>query len=694
LDEHSYNFVPSCAVIRRKPTGLTPMPPTLTLKEQLTLRLAGPPKILTKAQRSHKKAKVVRQPRTKDPPVTWEAAPGYQKNRGAIFAAKCASWIESFCYIRPKRGPLVRIVFNAIQSILMQFVAWRWAHGLPAKVITPKARQLGSSTFWECLLYALCELVPGYHAMVVVHDDEGLGQLMGKVQTLKNALPRTAYGASRLKNDQEGELRWAPPKESAFFSGLIRSGDALGKGGTPSGVHFSEAANYADKGFGPQAEQAIASLLGATASSEWLLEVWESTGKGKDPIFWRRCERARDPNSASDQTLIFLPWLLDEGYQLSWEEFRKRMRYSGKKDPGATFQITPEEKILRDRLANTKVLPEEATYRYQHYLTDEQLIWRRFKVATDCGENLETFKRYFPTFYEECFTATIDSAFPAASIQHYSDHGKPPILRGYLRPVTGARSGLDVAADPIGPLHVWVMPQAHRSYIIGADVGGSLERSDPSCAYVMDRHSLEVVAMVHGHMEWDEFARLLYDLGLYYNKAHLIVENNYQPSVANLLHSKAYPNLHYYFPEDTIEASVGKTPGFNTNRKTRREWVASVRAHLRERSVTNPDPDFWKEMETFVWCPMKTTDKPDMEGDYRGMGGNHDDRIVALALCLTQVDLPTEIRAEASEAAWDEPQDHQPLMGEAPPPTTTSRIQQFIQEHLKKKPKKAKTALL
>ena len=571
--------------------------------------------------------------------IRWEPLPEYSTDPHAIFAASIAQWIESYCYIRVKAaGKPVRIVLNKTQEALMQFVAWRWVNGLNAKAITPKARQLGSSTFWECLLYALCENIPGFQAAIVVHDDGGLDQLWGKIEVIRDNLHLTSWGESKLVNNAAGKIKWNT--QACLFSGLIGTADALGKGGSPNAIHFSEVANFNDKG--KDAEEGITSILSAMSETKWTVEIYESTAKGKDKTFFQRCEEAKDPNSPSDLTLIFLPWYLDDGYQMSWADYRKRLISANKRDPGPQFKPTKDELALRTKLETQNVLAHERAWKHKTRLSDEQLIYYRWNLHNKCKGKPDVQKRYYPSTYEECFTASTEAAFDDATIQYYRTlaDANPPVLQGNLvriDPDKRSPAKYQVLPDNTGHTTIWRHPLPSVPYVIAADPGGSKTNSDPCCAYVMNKLTREVVALLHGHMQWDTFTRLLNDLGRWYNNALLIVENNYNPAIANTLHAWSYPNLYYHFPENTIEAHVGKTPGFNTNKKTRKEISALIRAYAKSRMFTCYDPDLPPEMENFVWVPYESAKNPDMDGDYRAIGGNHDDRILALAMILPQL---------------------------------------------------------
>lgn len=540
-------------------------------------------------------------------------------------------WVK----IRPKDGPIRVLRFNRIQEILLQYVAWCWLVKIPVRVATPKSRQLGSSTFWEALFYALCELVQGFNAAIVAHHEDGATELFDKITLIKKQLRKSEWGVSSLTNDQGSYLQWS--SESALWCATIKTGDGLGKGGTLNAIHFSEVANFADKRH--DAGKTIDAIVNSMAKTPRMFEVYESTAKGHDPVFHPLCELAREQGSGQSIQLIFLPWFLDDGYSLSWHDFRRELVLTGKNDPGEKFVRNEEEIQLAKQLEEQVVLPHEQMFRYQTKLTDEQLIWRRWAINNKCRGDLVTFKQYYPSFYEECWTASSTSAFEEETVEHYRKIARPPMARGSLNKV-----GHKVLFEPhkAGEVQLWADPMPGVEYVIGADVGGTTPRSDPHDAYVFNKHSLELVAALHGKWEEDAYANLLFNLGLYFNSALLVVENNHSPVVANTIFKLAYPNLYCYFVEARHGAVEGKVPGWNTNKRTRPQMSEVIRRLCRTKAAFIYDPEFWKQMPTFVWVPFATATNPEMQGEYRALGANKDDKIIAASIALLQCDLPPE----------------------------------------------------
>lgn len=568
--------------------------------------------------------------------VTWEFKTR-KRNPDLELLRAVLTWMETFVWIRTKKGQIVRFRLNRVQRLLAQWLALRIYAGVPPRCFIPKYRQGGVSTFWQILFFALAELIPGYRVAVAAHDDAGAGAVFSRVVTaLRQIRKHQEWPAPDILQEQAGHVLWE--SESSIQGATIKTGDALLKGTSLNAAHFSESANFADRGINAQA--AIASMLQAIEETDvWSIIIHESTAKGKDAIFWAGCEAAKDPTSGSAYGLVFLPWFLEDPYQMTWVEYRKRLRGSGKTDPGEEFVRTHDEELLHRKLKNVRVKRGQEWYRWRVDLTDEKLIWRRWAIDNKCDGKLELFQRYYPSFYEEAFTASSDCLFTEESIDYYRTHSQEPLEYGTLHETFTGEVFFEGGLDPdTAPVRVWQRPHPLKTYVIGADPGGEKIKSDPYNSYVVDRDSLEVVAQIHGLFEWDTFSDLTERLGYWFNTALIVPENNVQPAICKRLHRHAYPRLFYYFEPDTAKQKASKSPGFNTNKKTRPQLEKVLELMVRTKRVRNPDPEFWREMENFVWVPKPHAQNPSVDGNYKATGGNHDDRIMSLALALMQCD--------------------------------------------------------
>lgn len=561
--------------------------------------------------------------------IRWEPTKPSRVSHGLIKAAKLFEFVENELKIRTKRAVKVRgrdgkvrksqlvpFHFNAVQIILAQELAQCWHQGVPFRRLLPKARQMGISTWFQAIFFGLAIGQPEYHVALIAHIEDGGDEIFSKAHTFeRNLSPEVAVD---LEKRQGNRLSWV--NGSSMWVGSIRTGDALGRGPTLSGIHFSECANFGDRGM--DAVKIATAIMNSLADSPDAIVAYESTAKGRDTFFWELCERARKGDAAVDDEVLFLPWYLDPDYKMTWDQYQKRTK--GKKAP-KSFRMTAEEKILVERLSKAKVTKANYRWRYQVKLTKEQLIWRRFKIDNDCLGLEEVFRREYPATYEEAFSSTVTCMFDPSTIDHYASGATNAKARG---DVIQLAQGVAFERNTSGMLRVWEGPTPGEEYVIGCDVGGEREGSDANAAYVLDKHTTTVVAAYHGPREFDHLANDMVLLARYYNNAELVIENNHQPAVAKLAWKLGYANLYHYYPEGSFRTHVQGVPGLSMNRRTRPE----IMAYLHQ--ATRPGPegrilkcwDRWlaREMETFV-----LVDKV-----YKATGKNKDDRIMALAIAI------------------------------------------------------------
>lgn len=187
-----------------------------------------------------------------------------------------------------------------------------------------------------------------------------------------------------------------------------------------------------------------------------------------------------------------------------------------------------------------------------------------------------------------------------------------------------------IELSKIGRLTVFKEKKPGSNYLIGADVAEGLETGDYSCAQIIERETCEQVAIWHGHVSPEEFGRILYNVGVYYNYGWLAPERNFHGfGVVSQLRSNRYRRLYYDYdvPQQTIRKSKTgeKKYGWETNRKTRPILVQDLAKFLSEKHLKINDIQTIEELFTFIY---------DKEGNTGAMGGCHDDRVIALGIAI------------------------------------------------------------
>lgn len=489
--------------------------------------------------------------------------------------------IEKLFLIVNKQAATVQFKVNEPQTkVLMALKNWD---------IILKARQEGISSLILALFAIDFLTIENCRCVVIAHEAGATQKLLDKVKFYLESLKTTFPGELpyKLKYNSKTELV-NTEKNSIFYVGTAGS-RTFGRGDT---IHNCLASEFA---FWPNQEKMFTGLIQAIPREGRF--IIESTANGVGNFhhsLWKKSQG----NDSSFKT-HFLPWFLLSEYSIPIT---------------GTFVPTEEEKLI------------QAAYS----LTNEQLNWRRWKISQMNG-NLDTFNQEYP--------ATADDAFIVSGNPIWS----PTMLKKYLlrcqKPL--AQGDLIGAYDPFfepnekGMLKIWKQPVKGHDYVIGSDVAEGLEvstegekdqRTDYSCAYVMDKHTAEMVACLHGRIEADLWGRKLELLGRYYNSAFIGVERNHQGlAPLMVLRDLNYPKLYYREKIGLDADKVTPQLGWWTDRFTRPLMVDEGGKWLREERTKIYDESLLGEMLSFVRYP---------DGQGRAAQGAFDDRVMAFLLTI------------------------------------------------------------
>lgn len=199
---------------------------------------------------------------------------------------------------------------------------------------------------------------------------------------------------------------------------------------------------------------------------------------------------------------------------------------------------------------------------------------------------------------------------------------KEPIARGNL--IGGNPVVLDKSEH--GYLKVWKMPDDLGQYVIGADAAEGVAEGDYACAQVLDKRSMEQVAVWHGRVDPDVFGRELYRLGMYYNEAFIAPERNSIGIAAILtLRNLYYPNLYIRESVGQVQDKLKPEIGWITNMQTKPIMVAEGQRAIRDKLVMIHDEGTINELFSYQY---------DDQGHTNAVTGAHDDRVIALLIAI------------------------------------------------------------
>lgn len=195
-------------------------------------------------------------------------------------------------------------------------------------------------------------------------------------------------------------------------------------------------------------------------------------------------------------------------------------------------------------------------------------------------------------------------------------------------------------------LWVWREPEEGHRYLLAADVARG-DAADYSAFGIFDADTQEQVAEYQGKITYDVYANLLNEIGIKYNNALVVVENNNIGwTVLDLLIKMKYPNLYYTKNGEYVPAARGRydatcVAGWNNNSATRPMLIAKLEECCRKKLFLLRSDRLVSEFRTFVW---KNNGRAD------ALKGRNDDLVVSFALACLVYETVFEInKAKISE---------------------------------------------
>jgi hypothetical protein len=237
-------------------------------------------------------------------------------------------------------------------------------------------------------------------------------------------------------------------------------------------------------------------------------------------------------------------------------------------------------------------------------------------AAWEAEERRSMSPTQFAQEYECNFLASGSTVVDPATLKRISDAVETPRFIG----------GIDQG------MHVWEEYMTGRTYFITVDVARG-DSSDFSVANVFKVRGskFEQVCEYRGKIPLDQFASLVFDLGMEYGGCMVIGEsNNIGNHVMLVLKGKKYPKIYYgkreWDPDEfydvyrNYENEPGRSPGIYTTSANRPVFVTNMEEAVRTNKVLIRSERLAKELRTFVW----QNNKP------QASGSNNDDLVMSL----------------------------------------------------------------
>lgn len=510
-------------------------------------------------------------------------------------------YIEEYVKIRNKKSKIIPLKLNEPQLKYYNVIKDLKKQGKPVRIIILKARQMGFSTETEAIFFKETVTKSNINTAIVAHKEDSTTNLFNMSKLMYDQLPeaikpdKKASNAKELVFDKE-DGTGLKSKIKCFTAG----GSGIGRSDTLNNLHLSELAFWSgDK------KETLTGLLQAVPNDPDTMIVIESTANGYEYFkeLWDDAVAGKND---------FVPLFI------GWNELQEyKMTYTG-------FELTKEEKELQKRYG----------------LTLEQLTWRRWCIANNCGNDVEQFKQEYPINPEEAFISTgkcyFDKENIVKRIQEVRD--VKPEKQGYFDfNYNGIKiSNIKWVEDKEGPIKIYEKPKKFYPYVLSGDTAG--EGSDYFIGQVLDNTTGRQVAVLR--QEYDEvtYTRQMYCLGMYYNKALIGIEANYSTFPIQELERLKYPKQYVRVKEDKYTKKTEKSYGFKTTTVSRPRILGQLQAIVKESIELLVDIDTLKEGLTFI---------KNEKGRAEAQVGYHDDLIMALAIAYdirTQQSMKKEIQ--------------------------------------------------
>ena len=510
-------------------------------------------------------------------------------------------YIEEYVKIRNKKSKIVPLKFNEPQLKYYNIIKNLKEQGKPIRIIILKARQLGFSTATEGIFFKETVTKSNINTAIVAHKEDSTRNLFNMSKLMYDQLPDAIKPSKKASNAQElvfdnDNGTGLKSKIKCFTAG----GKGIGRSDTLNNLHLSELAFWTgDK------KETLTGLLQAVPNDPDTMVVIESTANGFEYFkeLWDNAVAGKN-----DFVPVFIGWneLID--YQ---------MPYTG-------FELTKEEKELQKTFG----------------LTLEQLTWRRWCIANNCGNDVEQFRQEYPITPEEAFISTGKCYFEQENIIKRIQEVKDikPVQQGYF---DFEYNGLKInkikwVEDKEGAIKIYEKPKKYYPYVLAGDTAG--EGSDYFIGQVLDNTDGSQVAVLRQELDEISYTRQMYCLGMYYNKALIGIEANYSTFPIQELERLKYPNQYVRVKEDKYTKKTEKSYGFKTTSVSRPRILGQLQAIVKESIELLVDIDTLKEGLTFI---------KNEKGRAEAQVGYHDDLIMALAIAYdirTQQSMKKEIK--------------------------------------------------
>ena len=495
-------------------------------------------------------------------------------------------WAKNFIKIIDNNGDLVKFVPNEQQI--------EFFNDMDKFNIIAKSRQLGFSTLMMIYCLWLVCTRPNTNTMMVSYNVESTQALFEKLKMIYAEIPDKYKPKEKRSNRMELFL-----ENGSKVMVKTAGTKSLGRGMNLQYVHLSEFAFYPDD----QQKDSLVSLEQALAKNMDSKIVLETTSNGYN--HYQKLFTKSYKNKESRYKAFFYPWT--SSATISQFKHELNIAEDWFKANNHNHRLTPEG-LEKDELPL-----------YNAKVSLKMIMWRRWKLQDMA---LEDFQQEFPFTPEESFRATSRSIFNEQAINNRVMNLLPPLKKDELNTVLP-----DSLASYYGKgFYMFKNIKPGQRYYAGVDTASGNGGDNSTCS-IFDSEGEQVTVFMDNKIPIYKFADIVYDIGMLFNYAFLVVEKNSfgQSVIEKLRNERQYLNM-YKMKSFDERGKKKYTVGWITTAVSKPRLVQDFKEQFEKNLILINDNSTLDEMKIYVESDGKTSNK---RGD-----DFHDDLVIASALAV------------------------------------------------------------
>lgn len=500
-------------------------------------------------------------------------------------------WCANFVQIVDNNNQLIPFVFNEAQKDF-------WENHSRFNIIL-KTRQLGISTCMLGIMLWSAHQIPNSDYLMVADKGENTQNLFQRLKNMYDTIPDNMRIGQKRSNKYELLL-----KNGSRISVQTAGHKELGRGFSLQIIHLSEFAFWQPD----IQERALVSLEQSLLKNPNAFLCIESTANGIGNKYYQIFNNAQ--KGSSKYKAFFYGWGTKTHRQMFKQEIEEATNWVKSQNHG--------KMILKNRLDMT---PEELELCEQYNVTAKQICWRRYKME-DIGK--DAFNQEFPISPDVAFVQSDSGFFDAVTITERYKYLPKPL------PITQIGKDLPESLQKYygNGLYIYQPYNPTETYWGGIDTSAGLKR-DYSAISILDSSGEQVAVFYSNSVPVYRFAKICYDLGMFYNYCMYAIERNtYGLSLIDKLRKEMqYLQVLRFNRFDKIKGVLTSEYGYYTDSVSKTKLMGDLKEAFETGAILVNDRETLDEMKIYVQRSNGSL------GNIRG-SNNHDDLVIALALSV------------------------------------------------------------